>query len=279
MTTYALIGAIESEFNDTNVNTGICDACKRRLESEAIICFTAWRKNAGDLKDIPIYAVCPTKNVISDKTKEAFKELNVTYIEDYQEISETFTSGFLCIPLIGAMMEDQLTEDVLIKIDLDMNIIKPLPKEWLEFDQIIVGQYDDYCTKHQREGIAEENPFDTGFIISKRDSGFYKHFFNMCMKYMNSDDPDWLRVKAQTGDYYLEEWVVDRIYAEKTFNINAVQKYQIGEWYTPVKELSDSELAFVYFWHEHLEYDPEYDKVREKISYFKRINSIIQTRK
>ena len=272
MTTYALIGAIESEFNDTNVNTGLCESCKRRLESEAIECFTAWRKNAGELKDIPIYAVCPTKNVISDITKEKFKELNVTYIEDYQKISETFTSGFLCIPLIGAMMEEQLTEDVLIKIDLDMNIIKPLPNKWLTSDPIIIGQYDDYCTKHQREGIAEENPFDTGFIISKRDSGFYKHFFDMCMKYMLSDDPDWLRVKAQTGDYYLEEWVVDRMYAMKSFDIKPVQKYQIGEWYTPVQELSDTELDDVYFWHEHLEYDPEYNRMQEKIDFARRLN-------
>ena len=272
MTTYALIGAIESEFNDTNVNTGLCESCKRRLESEAIECFTAWRKNAGELKDIPIYAVCPTKNVISDITKEKFKELNVTYIEDYQKISETFTSGFLCIPLIGAMMEEQLTEDVLIKIDLDMNIIKPLPNKWLTSDPIIIGQYDDYCTKHQREGIAEENPFDTGFIISKRDSGFYKHFFDMCMKYMLSDDPDWLRVKAQTGDYYLEEWVVDRMYAMKSFDIKPVQKYQIGEWYTPVKELTDDELDDVYFWHEHLEYDPEYNRMQEKIDFARRLN-------
>jgi hypothetical protein len=269
---YALIGAIESEFNDTNVKTGICESCKRRLESEAIECFTAWRERAGDLKDIPIYAVCPTKNTISDKTRDKFIELGVTYIEEYKEITETFTSGFLNIPLVGAMMEDRLTEDVLIKIDLDMNIIKPLPREWLESDQIIVGQYDDYCTKHQREGIAEENPFDTGFIISKRETKFYKHFFEKCMKYMNSDDPDWLRVKAQTGDYYLEEYVMDRIYAEKIFNINPVQKYQIGEWYTPVKELSDDELKSVFFWHEHLEYDPEYNRIQEKIDFSRRIN-------
>jgi len=170
------------------------------------------------------------------------------------------------------MMEEQLTEDVLIKIDLDMNIIKPLPNKWLTSDPIIIGQYDDYCTKHQREGIAEENPFDTGFIISKRDSGFYKHFFDMCMKYMLSDDPDWLRVKAQTGDYYLEEWVVDRMYAMKSFDIKPVQKYQIGEWYTPVQELSDTELDDVYFWHEHLEYDPEYNRMQEKIDFARRLN-------
>jgi hypothetical protein len=224
--TYALIGAIESEFNDTNVNTGLCEACKRRLESEAIECFKNWRKNAGWLKDIPIYAVCPTNNVISEKTKEEFDKLNVTYIEDYQEVTE----------------------------------------------QIIIGQYDDYCTKHQRTGIAQTNPFDTGFIISRRESKFYHAFFKEVLNIMGSDDPDWLKVKAQTGEYYLEEYVVDKIYATGKWDIRPVQKYQIGEWYTPVSVLSDEELHNVYFWHEHLEYDPEYNRIQEKIDFARRMN-------
>jgi len=268
---YALIGAIESEFNDTNVTTGICESCKRRLESEAIECFTAWRKNAGWLKDIDIYAVCPTKNVISEKTKAILKGLKVTYIEDYQEVTEKFTSGFLNIPLVGAMMEERLDHDVLIKIDLDMNIIKPLPESWVNSDQVIVGQYDDYCTKHQRIGLGGNNPLDTGFMISRRDSGIYKKFFDEVMLTMGSDDPDWLKVKAQTGEYYLEEYVMDKIHYSGEFDIKLMQKYQIGEWYTPVKELTDEELKDVYFWHEHLEYDRvNYDKMREKIEYFKR---------
>lgn len=268
---YALIGAIESEFNDTNVNTGICEACKRRLESEAIECFTAWRKNGGWLKDIPIYAVCPSKNRISEATKEKFKELNVTYIEQYDPIVDTFTSGFLNIPLVGKMMEEQLTEGVLIKIDLDMNLIKPLPPELLHRD-IVVGQYDDYCVKMQRDAVDGVNPLDTGFIISPRESGLYSKFFDKCMELMGSDDPGWLRVKAQTGEYYLEEYAMDRIYASGEFNINLIQKYQIGEWYTPVKELTDKELDNVYFWHEHLVYDPEYNRIQEKIDFARRVH-------
>jgi hypothetical protein len=271
---YALIGAIESEFNDTNVNTGICEACKRRLESEAIECFTAWRENGGWLKDIDIYAVCPTKNVISEETKEKFKELNVTYIEEYQPVTETFTSGFLNIPLVGMMMEQRLNHDVFIKIDLDMNLIKPLPERWVNSEQIIVGQYDDYCTKHQRVGLNGNNPLDTGFMITRRESGIYKKFFDEVMLTMGSDDPNWLKVKAQTGEYYLEEYVMDKIHASNEFDIQLVQKYQVGEWYTPVNELSDDELREVYFWHEHLEYDPLYDKFREKIDFFKRMKDM-----
>jgi len=268
---YALIGAIESEFNDTNVNTGICESCKRRLESEAIECFTAWRKNGGRLKDIPIYAVCPTKNTISDDTKKKFEELNVTYIEQYMPVTETFTSGFLNIPLIGMMMEEQLTEDILIKIDLDMNLIKPLPQSMFD-SGIVIGQYDDYCTKNQRVPLGEHNPSDTGLIISPRESGLYKTFFEQTMHYMNSDDPDWMKVKAATGDYFLEEFVMDKIYNSGQYDMTTVQKYQIGEWYTPVEEFTDKELKDVYFWHEHLEYDPEYNRIQEKIDFARRVN-------
>lgn len=269
---YALIAAIESEFNDTNVNTGICESCKRRLESEAIECFSKWRENGGWLKDIPIYAVCPTKNVISEDTKEKFNELNVTYIEEYKSVTETFTSGFLNIPLIGMMMEERLKEDFFIKIDLDMNLIKPLPKSMFEND-ITLGQYDDYCTKMQRGGLDGSNPMDTGFLISKRKSGIYKHWFDIVMHIMGSDDPEWLKVKAQTGEYFLEEFCMDKIVSSNKFDIKLIQKYQIGEWYTPVKEYTNEELENVYFWHEHIEYDKQgYDKIREKIEYRKRIN-------
>lgn len=267
---YALIGAIESEFNDTNVNTGICEGCKRRLESEAIECFTNWRESAGWLKDIPIYAVCPTKNTISEDTKKRFDDLNVTYIEQYMPVTETFTSGFLNIPLVGAMMEEQLDVDILIKIDLDMNIIKPLPQKLVNRG-IILGQYDDYCTKHQRVGLGGKNPMDTGFIISPRESKLYTHFFEEVMNTMGSNDPEWLKVKEQTGEYYLEEYVMDKIVESEVFDIKLIQKYQVGEWYTPVRELSDDELEEVYFWHEHIEYDKDnYDKFREKIEYIKR---------
>jgi hypothetical protein len=153
-----------------------------------------------------------------------------------------------------------------------MNIIKPLPKELVNSEQIIIGQYDDYCTKHQRTGIAQTNPFDTGFIISRRESKFYHAFFKEVLNIMGSDDPDWLKVKAQTGEYYLEEYVVDKIYATGKWDIRPVQKYQIGEWYTPVSVLSDEELHNVYFWHEHLEYDPEYNRIQEKIDFARRMN-------
>lgn len=273
--TYALITAIEGEEANLNEQKGIIK--KRRLfESEAILCFENWRKNGGWLKDCSIYTFCPTNNTISEKTKHRFKELNVTYIEEYQPITETFISGFLNVPLVGMLLEDRLTEDVLIKIDLDMNLIKPLPEELVNGDVLVCGQYDDYCTAQQRtvaNGWA--NPFDTGFTISKRKSGFYKFFFQVLTDTMNNYDSNWEEVRKVSGDYYLEEYVMDKIYNNNLWPVKPIQRYQIGEWYTPVAKFSDEELKNVYFWHEHIIPDPEYNKVREKVEYFNRMRKIV----
>jgi len=279
MTKYALITAIEGNIETLNKQCGITSENPRMFEQEAILCFQTWRKNAGWLKDIPIYAFCPTQNVISFECQSALEDLGVRYIEHYDPIVETFTSGFLNVPLIASKLERILEEDVLIKTDLDMTIIKQLPRQMvnsvLENDLLVCGQYDDYSAKNQRtvSGHAE-NPFDTGFTISSRESMFYNFYYKKVMETLGSKDPGWLEVKAQSGEYFLEEYVMDKIYHERLWNIAPIQKYQIGEWYTPITEFTDEELQNVYFWHEHYVHDAGYDKTREKIEYFKRMKKL-----
>ena len=273
---YALIAAIEGNGKNLNNQMGIVKF-ERKFEDEAVLCFTNWRKNGGWLKDIPIYVLCPTHNTISDDTLAKLTELNVQYIEEYHDIIETFTSGFLNIPYVGKLMEDRLDVDVLIKIDLDMNLIQPLPMDMVNSGQTICGQYDDYCTKQQRElEPGWSNPFDTGFMITRKDSGFYNAWWAEVVNILNDpeSDPEWLKVREQTGEYYLEEYIVDKLYHQDNTVLRPVQKYQIGEWYTPVKEFTDAELQQVYFWHEHLISDPAYDKIREKVEYFNRMRRL-----
>lgn len=273
--TYALITAVEADNINLNSKIGIKTAHPRLLESESILCFESWRKNADWLKDISIYAYCPTHNKISGQTKKKYENLKVTYIEKYHKETESFTSGFLNIPFVGMLLEERLKEDILIKLDLDMTLIKPLPKSLFSNVNVICGQYDDYCSKQQRFlGEGRENPFDTSFIISRRTSGFYKTFFEAVKKELKSPDHLWLAIKKVSGDYFLEEYIIDKMYAQKNISIKPIQKYQIGEWYTPVSELTDKELESVYFWHEHILHDLLYKKTREKIEYFKRMQSI-----
>lgn len=277
----ALITMIESNTNNLNEDRGIKFVEKRLYEDEAILCFQNWRERAGWLKDIPIYVYCPTMNRVSEETKKKFEELKVNYIENYLVETESFFTGFFNVPLCGMKFEEMLSEDIFIHIDLDMNLIKPLPQELVlqvaskEF--VLVGQYDNESAKYQRKiGVDWDNPMDTGFIISHRESGFYKFFYHQLMDLAaTKGDARW---KENCGDsplYFLEEYVIDRAYNEKEFPIKPIQKYQIGEGYAKVATFSDEELRKVYFWHEHILYEKGYyDKIREKLEYRKRMGML-----
>jgi len=273
---YALIAAIEGDRKNLNNDKNIVQF-ERLYESEAVICFDNWRTNGGWLKDIPIYVLCPTHNTISEDTKVKLAALNVEYIEEYHPIIETFTSGFLNIPYVGKVFEDRLDVDIIIKIDLDMNLIQPLSAELVNCGEVVCGQYDDYSTRLQRtleDGWT--NPFDTGFMITRKDSGFYNKWWSEVDAILNDpeSDPEWIKVREQTGEYYLEEYIVDKLFHADPSILRPIQRYQIGEWYTPIKEFTDEELARVYFWHEHLIPDPAYDKIRQKVEYFNRMRKI-----
>lgn len=279
---YALITMIESNENNLNAQKGIVFTEKRLYEDEAILCFKNWREKGGWLKDINIYAYCPTKNIITEKTKEEFQKLNVTYIENYREETESFFSGFMNVPLCGKIFEETLKEDILIHIDLDMNLIRPLPEELVnsvaDNKFVLVGQYDDEAAKKQRNlGADWDNPLDTGFLISHRQSGFYKYFYeNLIELVKTKGDERWKKNCSDQPLWFLEEYVIDKAYNENTFPVKPIKRYQIGEGYAKVKTFTDEELSRVYFWHEHILYEKSYyDKIREKLEFTKRMGRLL----
>jgi hypothetical protein len=277
---YALITMIENDdHNINNMNNEGQYPKPRRYESESIICFENWRKNGGWLKDIPIYAYCPSKNTISKETQDKLKDLNVTYIENYIKETDDYFCGYWNVPLAGYILEETLEEDIFIHIDLDMNLIKPLPRDLVDSvgsnDFVICGQYDDYSAGSQRNAPSEwANPFDTGFVISHRDSGFYKAFYEALKDLTeNGGDDIWNEYMSDRHLHDLEEYVIDLHFNTNMYPvIRPIQRYQIGEFYTPIDEFKDSEIEGIYFWHEHLIAAEEYIKTRtrEKIEYFKR---------
>ncbi|POB12761.1 hypothetical protein [Halobacteriovorax sp. DA5] len=276
----ALITMIESNGQSTNDEKGITFENQRHYEDEAILCFENWRTNAGELKDIPIYTYCPTHNTVSQKTKEKFKELDVTYIEKYHEETKHFESGFVNVPFCGMLLEQELEEDILIHIDLDMNLIKPIDQNLFDVvyneNKIVVGQYDDISKKDQRFiGEDWDNPLDTGFIISRRESGFYKFFFEELMKlYETNGDERWQKNCQNVEKYFLEEYVIEKAYNEGRLDVFPIQYYQVGEGYASISTFPKEKLKNIYFWHEHLYPSSKYDKVRERIAYFKRMKEI-----
>ncbi|WP_408098569.1 hypothetical protein ACJVC5_06550 [Peredibacter sp. HCB2-198] len=277
---YALITMIESNENCINSQRGITFSHKRLYEDEAVLCFKSWRENGGWLKDIPIYTYCPSRNVVSETTKEEMKKYNVTYIENFLPETDGFFSGFWNVPLCGKIFEETLSEDVLIHIDLDMKLIKPLPQELVDSvlnnDYVICGQYDDESSKSQRKiGNDWKNPLDTGFLISNRKTKFYKFFYEALSEITKTKgDARWKEKCSDWPLYFLEEYVIDKAYNEQNYPIRPIQKYQVGEGYAKISTYTDEELRNVYFWHEHILHGEDYDKIREKIEFFKRTRPV-----
>lgn len=274
-----LFTMIESDRKNINNNTGNITT-PRLYEQEAINCFTNWREKAGWLKDIDIVCMCPSNNKPSEETINKLEQLKVTYIEHYLKESEVVPYGFFLVPLIGKLLEERYPSSFMIHIDLDMNIIKPIPDKLFDTKIIKIGQYNIESSKTQRSHSNWELPLDTGFTISHNSSKFYKTFWNYLQYYFKDNyyltDNDY---KLQgTELYFLEEFIADKLYNEKILNIEPIEYYQIGEGYASVEELSDNNISNILFWHEHLfiANTSSYfkDRFKQKINFFKRLKKI-----
>ena len=254
----ALITHIESNKNNLNKQLHtILDNEIRMYEEEAINCYTHWRKNAGWLKDINIYSLCSTNNTISFTTKEKLKQLNVKYIEYYNDNTCKFSSGFLTIPYTGYFFENiyQIPEDILIKIDLDNYIQKPINYQIIKqsITDTIIGQYN-----HQLEDritFANMLPFDTSLIITNKFKKFYQLYYGLCFDNQIKTTYEWQQTYNMSKDYWLEEYVIDYIYENKLFDIIPLQNYQYGKNYPTLAWFIKNNLTQnLFLKHYHLNY-------------------------
>lgn len=255
----------------------------RYYEDEAIDCIRSWRKNGGWLKDIPMYCICCTKNKISQETKSKLKYLNVFYIEYEDPQIQNYSSGFLTLPFCGMLFERKIKiqQDILIRTDLDMKLLKPMPKELFNCKMPIIGQYDKISIKDQRQTFSDFLPFDTGFMITNKNDNFYSLWYELCYKQYVLDTKDWNITKAKFGMYYLEEFIVDFIHKRKLVDITPIQRYQIGEGYASIDTYSENEIKNIMFFHQHLYKNKkmmissEGNMFKEMLNYMKRTKKII----
>jgi hypothetical protein len=247
----------------------------RYYETEALSLFTSWRKNAGKLKDVPIYALCMTGNEPSLATQEKFKELDVTYISEYQKETESFLSGFWNIPLGGVWFERNLEEDIIIKLDLDMEVLKPLPGDLFGLPDkgSVVGVFDTYQLDLERTlppGATIQT--NTCLIISYRESmvytEWYEHLKVLTEKAQNPSFLEEYNMKLDDiEEFSFDDMLYKSLFSEK---VSTVEKFQLGEHYPVLSNFSEEEVGGIYFWHEHYKKTPRKELVREKIEFLKR---------
>lgn len=257
MVNAALVAHIESDRACLNKQLGTVGSGEQRLyESEALRCFRSWREKGGWLKDIPIYCLCATMNRPSKRTVDQLKELGATYIEEYSPETEKFTSGFITIPYAGAFFEERLSEDILIKIDLDNVMLRPFPEKLVETARTstVVGRYSKDFDVGERYCFDGECPFDTSLVITGRNLGFYRKYYGLCFDEKVLTSPEWLKIKAVEGEYWLEEYVVDYMYRNRLADITPVQNYQCGYGYPDMAYFVKNRLTEgLYMTHSHIE--------------------------
>ena len=231
----ALVVHVEGDGQNLNSTTGIAKG--RRYAHEAVRLFGSWRENCGWLKDIHIVAFCSTKNGVGEWAEDEFRKLGVDYIHDYRSETDGFSSGFLMIPFTGWYFENvkRLDENIIVKVDLDNVVLKEFPVEWFRgLDRTTrVGQYSDYIKDGRH--LFKTEPFDTSLIISDRDSGFYTKYYELCFSSALLNSEEWKRTKEATGEYWLEEFVVDWMYDKRLMDITPVKDYQYGPGYRNIE--------------------------------------------
>ena len=279
----ALFAPIEGDLRDTN---SLKQGLEPYLEKEAIKCFKCWRENAGALKDIPIYAICPTRNGVSEETIEEFKTLNVSYIEEFLEDTLYYECGFWNIPLVGRWAEENLLEETLIKIDLDMYLLKELPDSLLHKSKTydVVGDHDTTFHKYLSSIDRYPNFFNTGFTITRREGKFFtkqletllrmeKHFEDETFESLYGVKMEYSVNQESHLEYCLLEEFCVSIMVEEGVSIFPFSGFYL--------ETEENELTRPYykkdnilFIHEHITNTLNTRSLKVKLQYLKELNNL-----
>ncbi len=273
---------IEKNLNDINT---LKQDYKRYYETEAIQCFKNIQQFMPDAK---IVCMQVTFDKISQETIDELDSMRVKFIFNPQQETKTYDNGYWNIPLVGKLIEELYPKEKLIKIDLDMFMLKAIPKELLKED-LLIGRYDDISKKHNLNAFNFPehygNPFDTGFIISNSSDYFYYEFyetlFNLTAFYKSHPkmfyDTYKIRLYPDFEDGMdfgvLEEFAISVL--QFKMEIKSVYNYNIGEFYKELKHYTDDEIPNILFSHFHfVENKIPIDYVRTKIEYHKRAAAV-----
>ena len=238
----------------------------------------SWRQHGGWLKDIPIYVFNVNGCNPKLKTIQALEYFGCQYIEKHIEDTESFDYGFLNEPLCGKLAEEMLSEDTFIKIDLDMQLLKPLGQELLDLENFtLVGQYSSEDAKDQRHSFSGFTPFDTNFIVSSRESRFYHFYYAACFdeSMLNSREYKCIAEASGLPNYLQEEFAVDYMHKNQICKIKPITNYNFGEGYRDIDDMTDDEVNQIHFLHGHIYEDKdEFDDGACKMKYLRRLCKI-----
>ena len=272
----ALLTIIESScdnLGDVSNKYGV-DCQSLDYEAEAIRCFTSWRKNGGTYADIPIYCMCPSIRVPSLRTRQALEDLGVIYIHEFLEKTDSYVCGYWNVPIGCMYLEKNVSEDLLIHIDLDMYLFKQPPLGMLECSKDKLARLainEHRPTTQPRVNVDRVYPFEinTGFICSHKSSQFYAKWFDR-LERLSSEIAT---VDIATYSIW-EERVCDVMYFDEGVPFEFFGPFQVNE---DVSHYSDDEIEQVCFLHGHIGMEANWRPFLE--SYLRRKNEISRLQK
>lgn len=227
-----------------------------KMEEEALICFNSWRKRAGKLKEIPIYAICPSERTLPKTTVVRLADLGVTYIEAYQPETMFFECGYWNVPIALIWAEDNLTEEFFIHIDLDMTLLVEPDESLFYCEPDVLAKIGTIWDTRWGRTIEPryKTQFETCFINSWRKNGFYKNWFHELVEL----ERRLINKKADPNFRWseVEEHCIDYMYYDAGYKIEPIQYFQIGTWYS-VDSIPQGHIKDVAFHHDHVDVDKD----------------------
>lgn len=196
-----------------------CKECER--------CVDEWRKNAGWLKDIEI------KIYSNIEITELPPGVEWKYFDFQQNIGARLGYDFDSVHLAGVQAHQDYPSTTFIHIDLDMCILRELPKELFEFDTVmgVYGALESPRQKKFGKWLAESD-----FIITSPKSTFYQDFFKCSKVVLRS-------AGICTCDYWAEEYICDYLLNNRGYHV--FENYEYGQGF-------DTKPDNPYFWHCHI---------------------------
>lgn len=256
----------------------------RYYEQELITCIKYWRAFAKELKNINIYVLNLHEYYISKPLRSELHKYNAKIIDvqdqQFKKTVANISNGFLFEPLCGKYFEqfDVIPEHILIKIDLDMMLIKSLPMSLVEFakNAVVIGQYDKYSLPNNRDFYSNDVfPLSSDFIIVNKQLNFYTRYFDLCVSGSLEAIAPYNQLIAKYGNYFLDELVLDYLFQTQAFNFMPVQYYQYCCDFKNniLKQYTKQQLKKICFLHSHIYSSYKISADNALISLIKLINS------
>lgn len=236
----AIILAVE---NNEGIRTGKGE--KFRYEDELFLCCSSWRKYAGRYKDIPIFAICPSKKVLPEKAIDKISGLGVNYIQEYFPEVENYPCAWYNKPRVCSWFEQETDFELIIHLDLDCYLIKEVDGNFLTIPKGYDAKIAYYSEKEQKDFNSETLiEYNTGCIVAER--GFYTKWYETLMKRLEESRDESHKYLCELEEAVLSEggfkiynWVDPTLE-----DVYLYRRYDIKQYY-------EQEGRF-YFFHDHV---------------------------